>query len=86
MVFDESSHILSWKEQVPRSEAGVLVMYAMYSMTDTFIGKSFAIGIGLSQTNIIAHLNFDEDWEYHFLKYESTAYRNSATLDLAQPP
>ena len=46
MILDKK--ILKYKSKIAASEAGVLTMYAMYSMTDTFIPKSFQIGIGIS--------------------------------------
>ena len=60
-------------------------MFAIYSMTDTFIGKSFMIGLGISQTNILAEANYDTDYKFNFLKYESPAYRNNIVLEYALP-
>ena len=53
MVFDKLTNVLSWKEELGKTEAGLLSMYGMYSMTDTFIGKSYMVGAGISQTNNI---------------------------------
>ena len=48
MVFDAYSSTLSWKEEIAKVEAGSLTMFAKYTMTDTFVGKSFFIGLGIS--------------------------------------
>ena len=69
MILDKE--ILKYKSKIAASEAGVLTMYAMYSMTDTFIPKSFQIGIGISQTNVIANLNYEDDFALVFMNHES---------------
>ena len=39
-------------------------MYVKYAMTDRFEARSFQIGAGISQINVLANLNFDDDYSY----------------------
>ena len=65
MTFD--GKYLKYKDSVPAVDAGQLTIFTMYSMTDNFERKSFQIGIGVSQINIIINLNFTEDYTYNFM-------------------
>ena len=42
-------------------------MYAMNTLTDTFFGVTYNIGIGINPIVVSTVLNFDEEWEYQLL-------------------
>ena len=48
MIFDDESHTLSFKDKVYAEDAGVISMYTIYALTDTFLPRGFQLGIGVS--------------------------------------
>ena len=76
------NNVLKFKDRVPGIEAGILTLYSAYSMSDTFVRKSYHIAIGMSQMSVIVNLNFTDNYEYDLIHYESQAYRESVGLVL----
>ena len=55
-------------------------------MDDMFMPRRFQIAIGVSQTSVIADLNYDDSYEFEFIKYENQAARDAVSLMYIEPP
>ena len=66
-MFTEDGHWLVFPDLLESRQSGQVTMYAIHTLTDTFFGVDYAIGIGINPIVKTKLLSFDEDWEYHLL-------------------